>query len=180
MIEREGVGNSTRVKVLNYERYASGDMTHDEPVTDPCMTRDEPVTTTKEGKEGNKEKKKEDMSNKISDAWNTAMQGLSIKPVSRMTAKRRKALATRLADTHFRDDWETALLRIEDCPFLMGENDRGWKATFDWFLKPDSVMFIMEGKYDGKRKGGVGRPDQLQDKGQYDPQKLANSFSSEE
>jgi hypothetical protein len=32
----------------------------------------------------------------------------------------------------------------------MGNNDRGWKATIDWFLQPDSVVRIMEGWYKGK------------------------------
>jgi hypothetical protein len=34
----------------------------------------------------------------------------------------------------------------------MGVNDRGWKADIDWFLKPESVMKIIEGKYTQKTK----------------------------
>jgi len=36
---------------------------------------------------------------------------------------------------------------IPDSPFLLGENDRGWRADIDWFLRPDSVTRILEGKY---------------------------------
>ena len=187
MIEREGVGNSTRVKVLNYERYASGDMTHDEPVTNPCMTRDEPVTTTKEGKEGNKEKKKEDMSNeldeealKIPEVWNEMAGRCGVPCIRKLDAFRRRAIRSRWGDKDWRKDWREAISKIGESEFACGGGNQGWRATFNWFLKPKSVTHILEGNYDGKKQGGVGRPDQLQDKGQYDPQKLANSFSSEE
>ena len=37
--------------------------------------------------------------------------------------------------------------QIPDCPFLVGDNDKGWRADLDWFLRPDSVTKILEGKY---------------------------------
>jgi hypothetical protein len=39
-------------------------------------------------------------------------------------------------------------------PFLAGENDRGWKANFDWLISNDTNhVAILEGKYDGKCAG---------------------------
>jgi len=35
---------------------------------------------------------------------------------------------------------------------LLGENDRAWTATIDWFLRPDSVDKILEGQYLGKKR----------------------------
>ena len=35
-------------------------------------------------------------------------------------------------------------------PFCLGAGSRGWKADIDWFLRPDTVTRIMEGKYDPK------------------------------
>jgi hypothetical protein len=37
--------------------------------------------------------------------------------------------------------------------FLNGANDRGWKADFDWVLKPSSFLNILEGKYNNKING---------------------------
>ena len=40
--------------------------------------------------------------------------------------------------------------------FLIGDNDRGWKADFDFILRVDKATSILEGKYDklGKRTEG--------------------------
>lgn len=55
------------------------------------------------------------------------------------------------------------MLRIQKSSFCQGKNDRGWVASFDWFIRPDTVVKIMEGKYDdhivngmenGSRKNG--------------------------
>lgn len=67
---------------------------------------------------------------------------------SKLTDRRRKALSTRLRDKSW--NWQEALNRVPECPFLNGDNRTGWKMDFDFFLKPDSVNSILEGKYDGK------------------------------
>ena len=67
--------------------------------------------------------------------------------------QRGRLLADRMADQNWRADWKSAIEHIPKCPFLLGQNERGWKANVDWFLKPGSVRAILEGKYDGQRAG---------------------------
>jgi hypothetical protein len=67
---------------------------------------------------------------------------------SRLTPSRRKILAARLKDAWWREKWRDGLARVPTARFLWGENDRKWKADFDWFIKPDSLARILEGKYD--------------------------------
>lgn len=70
-----------------------------------------------------------------------------------VTDKRRKALQQRWRDPWWRDNWQAALERAAQSPFLRGEtSDRGWKITLDFFLKPDSVAKILEGTYDGSEQ----------------------------
>lgn len=70
-----------------------------------------------------------------------------------VTDKRRKALQQRWKDPWWRENWQTALERAAQSPFLRGEtSDRGWKLTLDFFLKPDSVAKILEGTYDGSHQ----------------------------
>lgn len=64
-----------------------------------------------------------------------------------MTATRSKAFRTRLKDPAWRASWRRALEQAGQSPFLRGENDRGWKMDLDFFLRPDSVAKIIEGKY---------------------------------
>lgn len=66
----------------------------------------------------------------------------------KLTDKRRKALRARLQDPDWKDSWREALSRAAKSPFCRGQGERGWKADVDWFLKPDSVTKILEGKYD--------------------------------
>lgn len=49
--------------------------------------------------------------------------------------------------------------RVEASPFLKGENDRGWKANFDWVLLPSKWQGIMEGNYDQRKVAVRPSPD---------------------
>jgi hypothetical protein len=84
-----------------------------------------------------------------------------------MSAKRITAAKARIKEPDFRESWKDALSMIPSIPFLMGQNDRGWKADIDWFLKPDSVVKIIEGKYTNTPKPlhkGLREPD-IEEKG---------------
>ena len=67
-----------------------------------------------------------------------------------MGPARAKALATRLKEPWWCDNWRAALARCASSPFCNGTSDRGWKANADWFLKPDTLAKILEGKYDAR------------------------------
>jgi hypothetical protein len=58
-------------------------------------------------------------------------------------------LKARLADTWWRENWRDAIARVCSSAGLAGKNDRGWVADLDWFLRPDTVTRLIEGKYDG-------------------------------
>lgn len=46
--------------------------------------------------------------------------------------------------------WEDYCEKIFSSPFLRGNNNRGWRADFDWALKLVNYAKVMEGKYDDK------------------------------
>ncbi len=43
----------------------------------------------------------------------------------------------------------------EDSSFLKGQNDRQWKADFDWLLNDANMAKVLECKYNPDKKGGV-------------------------
>ena len=47
--------------------------------------------------------------------------------------------------------WIDIIQRIAESPFCNGENDRGWVADIDFFLKPDTHVKVLEGKYDSNK-----------------------------
>jgi len=69
--------------------------------------------------------------------------------------ERKRKLATRLKDGFFSENWRAAMAKVHASVFCRGEGSSGWKADFDWLLRPGTCVKIMEGKYDGKLSGGV-------------------------
>lgn len=65
-----------------------------------------------------------------------------------LSATRRKAAQARLRAHPEHEYWLSVVARIADSAFCKGENDRAWKATFDWLLRPDTSTRVLEGKYD--------------------------------
>jgi hypothetical protein len=90
-------------------------------------------------------------------AWN---ESVPFSPIRTMSEKRKEALRVRRNEPDWQRDWRVALGKIRGSPFLRGESSGGWKADVDWFLKPDSVTKILEGKYDGSAStnGRTSRP----------------------
>lgn len=76
--------------------------------------------------------------------WNSCS---AFSKIRSLTENRRRAWKARMSDQFFRENWQTAFQTMQALPFCLGQNARGWKADADWFLKPDSVARIMEGKY---------------------------------
>ncbi len=66
------------------------------------------------------------------------------------SASRKKAYLARMKDPFFRDHWREAMAKVGQSDFCKGQNERGWKADIDWFLRPDTCARIMEGKYDNR------------------------------
>lgn len=68
---------------------------------------------------------------------------------------RHKHAKARIAEEPDRDYWIAVIKKIAASPFCNGSNDRGWKAGFDFLVKPDKHHKAMEGDYDQHQAGGV-------------------------
>ena len=71
--------------------------------------------------------------------------------IRKLTNKRRAALVQRIQDYGI-DDCVKAVKIANETPFMTGKNDRGWKADIEFFLRPDSIAKILEGKYGTPQK----------------------------
>lgn len=69
----------------------------------------------------------------------------------KMTQGRLKVLRQRIKDPDWVEHWQEALERISQSDFCTGNGDQGWRANIDWFLKPDTINAICEGKYDNRK-----------------------------
>lgn len=80
----------------------------------------------------------------------------------RLTTKRMQSLRSRMKDSFFSENWKQALQFMGTTPFYYGENDRGWRADVDYFLRPDTVIKLIERK-NTQGKAGF-KPSQQQQK----------------
>jgi len=81
------------------------------------------------------------------NAWNALAAECDLAAVQRVTAARRAKAKARLRDCGGLDGWAEALTKVRDSPFLRGDNDRGWRADFDFLLQESSFTKLLEGKY---------------------------------
>ena len=65
----------------------------------------------------------------------------------KLNEKRRKIARARLAECPDEQYWLGTIRQMARTPFLTGENDRGWRAGFDFLIKSDTHLKVSEGFY---------------------------------
>lgn len=72
-----------------------------------------------------------------------------------LTPKRATMAAARLRARPLAE-WAGIIDRIIRSTFCLGLNDRGWVANFDWLLRPDTAVKVLEGQYDNRQPATSG------------------------
>ena len=93
---------------------------------------------------------------RVIEEWNK-LQDVGIAPIRdiKPASKRCQMLKGRMRE-YGMDDLLKAMDNIRHSDFLRGENKNGWMITFDWFVKPNNFLKVLEGNYNGDRKHGSG------------------------
>lgn len=73
-------------------------------------------------------------------------------PKVRAMTDARKSNAEKIYKKYGLDAIKEVFEIANNSPFLTGDNDRGWKASFDFIMREDKFVAILEGKYNSKRK----------------------------
>lgn len=79
---------------------------------------------------------------KVVETWNS----LNLNKLVSIKNKRLDSLKARVKEYGF-DEVIKAIESINNSKFLKGENNRNWKITFDWFIKPNNFVKVLEGNY---------------------------------
>jgi uncharacterized protein YdaU (DUF1376 family) len=121
-----------------------------------CNVRSTDVqpTNNQEPITNNQQPNKEDMSSDddaltvddVVEAWNSLAADRGLAKIVKLTENRRRQIKARIRE-YDAEDWSTAMAAIYNSKFLCGENDRGWKADFDFLLQPKSFVKLIEGAY---------------------------------
>ena len=103
----------------------------------------------------NKEDKRPASPQEIVELWNSICGLAGLPKVVRLTKQRSGNISRRIRE--YGSDpvsWEGLFRKIIQTPFLMGNNDRGWRADIDFVFGNDTnISKILEGKYEGGSQG---------------------------
>ena len=81
------------------------------------------------------------------EKWNS----LGLNKLINIKNKRLKALKARVKEYGV-DKVLLAIDNIKNSDFLRGDNERGWVVDFDWLLKPNNFIKVLENKYKNNKK----------------------------
>ena len=101
-------------------------------------------------KENKKNKNKEDKINRISEIYNTYCTNLP--QVQKITEKRKSAI-DKFIKEFTEEQFEQVCKIANSSDFLIGNNDRKWKADFDFLMRTDKATNILENKYSNSKSG---------------------------
>jgi len=88
----------------------------------------------------------------VLNEWNMQAIAHGFRKSLRMSPKLKSMLSTRWRTEFWRERWRDAVRLVHTRPFNLGENDRGWKADLEWFLRPGQIDKILERGDDGRPK----------------------------
>jgi hypothetical protein len=83
---------------------------------------------------------------KIVDMYNDTC--VSFPPLSKLSDSRRKSIDAIFSTGYTYDDFKELFEKTENSKFLKGSNDRNWVANFDWLIKDDNMVKVLDGNYD--------------------------------
>lgn len=110
-------------------------------------------------KEDNR-KEKEDKRIRIKDIYNQNCTNLP--QIQKLTEKREKSIDKFLKE--FTEEQFIKICQIANSnDFLTGDNERGWKADFDFIMRIDKATAIIEGKYSSKKTENTTKKDNIEE-----------------
>lgn len=110
----------------------------------------EPIPDIKtDSKSSNIEQLSSDDIKRIIEAWNSLGLAKIIK-IPKNT-ERYKSLSARVSEYSVEEVLQ-AIARIRKSRFLRGSNDKHWKISFDWLVKPNRFPRVLEGNYDDEEE----------------------------
>lgn len=128
----------------------------------------------KKENENKKNKNKENKRNKIKEIYNTFCTNLP--QVQKLTDKRNTAI-DKFIKEFTEEQFEQICQIANSTDFLIGKNDKGWKADFDFLMRVDKATNIIEGKYNNT-KGGINDFKQLWEEARQEDEQNGNSASN--
>jgi len=89
---------------------------------------------------------------KIRNLFNSICKSYS--SIRTISTKRKEHIRARWKQHNYKlEVFEELFNKAEGSHFLKGQNDRKWKADFDWLINDNNMTKVLEGKYENKGGG---------------------------
>ena len=85
----------------------------------------------------------------IADMYNETC--VSFPKCTALSESRKKAIKARLK-TYSVDDFRKLFEKTQKSSFLKGKNNSSWSANFDWLIKDNNMVKVLDGNYDDKEE----------------------------
>lgn len=95
--------------------------------------------------------------------WN-GIDGIRKIRTINLNTNRYRSLKARL-DEYSLEEFKEAIENINKSSFLKGQNSRGWLITFDWLIKPNNFIKVLEGNYNDSKGEADNERDDERDTG---------------
>ena len=96
--------------------------------------------------------------------------------VQKLTDKRNTAI-DKFIKEFTEEQFEQICQIANSTDFLIGKNDKGWKADFHFVMRIDKATYIIEGKYNNT-KGGINDFKQLWEEAKKEDEQSGDSTSN--
>ena len=83
----------------------------------------------------------------VIEKWNS----LNLSKIVNIKGNRLKMLNARIREYEI-GGILTAIENIEKSNFLKGQNNKNWIITFDWFIRPNNFIKVLEGNYSNRKE----------------------------
>lgn len=159
-ITKEASNKASLITIVNWNEYQAIDCPSGEgQPTDSRRTSDGQVTDNRRTSDDKQEYKKEKNERMKEEDKGTCQQVVdlfhrlcpSFPRVRTLSEFRKREIRNRMK-SYTMADFETMFRNAEDSGFLKGENNRGWKASFDWLVTDKNMAKVIDGVYADKRK----------------------------
>lgn len=121
----------------------------------------------------NKRKEIKENRNRVIEVYNSLCTNLP--KIQKITGKREKNIDLFIKEFTL-EQFEEICNIANNSDFLTGNNDRKWKADFDFIMRIDKATSILEGKYNNS-KGGINDFKKLWEEAKIEDEQSGNSSS---
>ena len=83
--------------------------------------------------------------------YNGTAKKLGLPLCQKLSDARKSKIRARLSECGGLQGWQEAMNKLEESDFLRGENEKGWRADFEFILQQKSFNRLIEGGYNNRK-----------------------------